>query len=114
MREGRDRKQLIKKSKKVPLERIRSFIYDENGIPWFFVLKTRHADIIRGWSPKGTGELAICDDVLAFAIAEYLKSQGLVFESDELAFDFAKAHFFRDVPVPSDAIQEDTSFPSSQ
>src|SRR6185295_14267592 len=98
---GRDRKQRIKKALIIPTERIREFIYDENGTPWYYVLKTRHADIIRGWSPKGTGELAISDDVLAFAVAEYLKSQGLAFESDESAFEFAGLHYFSDPALPS-------------
>src|SRR5262245_23342341 len=94
MSAGRDRKKLIKLSQKIPVEEIRAFVFGtSDSYPQYFVLQRHGIEVLRGWQWRhGVTELTLDDDVLAFAVTEYLKKVGLVFDSDEWALNYAQAH----------------------
>jgi len=96
MRSGRARKQMIKYGRRVPIEEVRQFIHGRVGAPpQHYLLSSDGYELIRAWDPKhGFMELTMDNEAFAFACAEYLKSQGLVFDSDDAALRYAESNVF--------------------
>lgn len=88
---------MIKQARKVPVEDVRRFIDHGHldGPPQYFIVHSYGVELVRGWHPRhGVMELSMQDDVFHWACIEYLKSVGLVFDSEEAALDYAAANVF--------------------
>lgn len=83
IRPGKTRKRLIKPARRISSEEIHSFLFQDDGLPRYFVLRSDDAELVRGWHPiHGIMVLSMEDDVMYCACIEHLKSHGLVFSSE--------------------------------
>ncbi len=84
MREGRQRKRMIKLARRVSVEEIRAFLLNNDHTPAYFLLRSNGYELLRGWHPThGITELVMDDEVAYEACVLYLKDRGIVFESED-------------------------------
>jgi hypothetical protein len=98
---GQQGKRLLKAARKIPLQDVCEELGCRPGeIPAYFLLNQYGFEVIRGWSRAGGFfEISICDDALAVACSEYLRSLGLLFDSSEAATAYSQPHgWVEDIP----------------
>jgi hypothetical protein len=91
MKPGQQRKRLLKLARRVPVEEVEAFVGGAGGShPSYFVLREHGYEFLCGWYHNSTTEVSMSDDVFYRACCEYLKSRGLVFDSDKAASEYAR------------------------